>query len=164
MHWLLKEVKLSDPKELKARHFHDNHGGALLTRYNNSVQDLVQSLFFPHKPSDVSSSSSSSPSKKPNIMYTPRGFWESKVNHRSFVDSLATKMGIRPGEWERFYEITAKDIRLHGGHALLPRYSSSIYQILRSLYPEHDWMPWKFAKAPKNLADDVALLHSVSPI
>ena len=32
-------------------------------------------------------------------------------------------------------------------------HNESIYSLLSTLYPEYDWLPWKFAKTPKNYWD-----------
>jgi hypothetical protein len=38
-----------------------------------------------------------------------------------------------------------------GGSTLLNRYyGGSITNMLRSLYPSHEWKPWKFTQAPRN--------------
>jgi hypothetical protein len=36
-----------------------------------------------------------------------------------------------------------------GAFSLLKyKYNSSFPQLLRSVYPEHEWLPWKFEKVP----------------
>ena len=41
------------------------------------------------------------------------------------------------------------------GSVLAKKYNNSLYHMLSSLFPEYDWLPWMFAKAPKNYWNDV---------
>ena len=39
-----------------------------------------------------------------------------------------------------------KDLIKLGGQTLLPLYSDSLYKLLSTIYPEHEWLPWKFSQ------------------
>lgn len=53
---------------------------------------------------------------------------------------------------EGWYKITIRDIYSHGGGSLIRyHYSSSLYRALQAVYPEHDWLPWKFNVVSKEL-------------
>lgn len=36
-----------------------------------------------------------------------------------------------------------------GGFTLLKKYGYSPYNLLSAVYPEYDWLPWKFSSVPK---------------
>ena len=42
--------------------------------------------------------------------------------------------------------------RLHAGSLLQ---TTSLYQLLKEIYPDYDWLPWKFDRCPKNYWKDV---------
>ena len=42
-----------------------------------------------------------------------------------------------------------------GGITLLQLHNDSLLQLLSSLYPDYEWLPWKFHKSPKNFWDDL---------
>ncbi len=49
-----------------------------------------------------------------------------------------------------------KDIDdLGGGWLLHAKYNGSIYLMLFSVYPDYEWLPWKFAQSPKFFWEDV---------
>jgi hypothetical protein len=41
-----------------------------------------------------------------------------------------------------------------GGALLQNHYSTSLVDALSDLYPDHQWLPWKFQKAPRRYWDD----------
>ena len=41
--------------------------------------------------------------------------------------------------------------KIGGGGLLRNQYNSSPFQLLSSVYPDYNWLPWKFAKAPNNI-------------
>jgi hypothetical protein len=43
-----------------------------------------------------------------------------------------------------------QDISNLGGASLLERYKDSPSQLLVAVYPEYDWLPWKFSKTSSN--------------
>jgi hypothetical protein len=42
-----------------------------------------------------------------------------------------------------------------GGAAILNKFNTSPSQLLNSVYPEYDWLPWKFEKGPSHYWEDV---------
>lgn len=42
----------------------------------------------------------------------------------------------------------------HGNRLLQGRFKGSHYRLLRQVYPEHDWLPWKFKFLPRNMIGD----------
>jgi hypothetical protein len=48
-----------------------------------------------------------------------------------------------------------KDVYDVGGPSLLSRYNSSISLLLQSVYPQYDWLPWKFTTCPRHYWEEV---------
>jgi hypothetical protein len=42
-----------------------------------------------------------------------------------------------------------------GGSGLLSRYNGSPSLLLSSVYPDYDWLPWKFSICPRNYWNDL---------
>jgi hypothetical protein len=47
-----------------------------------------------------------------------------------------------------------KDVQNLGGSYLINRYTS-LSQLLSEVYPDYEWLPWKFDKCPNGYWDDV---------
>src|SRR5207248_2486669 len=70
-----------------------------------------------------------------------RGFWEDKAHHRQFFDWPGAQLEYK--DMDDWYNVTVDDIAQHG-KGLLLQYSNSPSQALQTVYPEHDWMMWRF--------------------
>ena len=69
-------------------------------------------------------------------------FWSSVENQRNYFDWFEKKMNFKNKfDW---YLITEKEIRNYGGSGLLWGYNNSLQQALKSIYPNYEWIPWKF--------------------
>lgn len=56
---------------------------------------------------------------------------------------------------ESFYNITNEDVYKNGGKRLLTAYyNDSLYSALKTLYPEHTWLPWRFKQLPRGFWND----------
>jgi hypothetical protein len=55
---------------------------------------------------------------------------------------------------EDFYKLSANEISRRGGGELLKQYSHP-HELLSSVYPEHEWLPWKFEQIPLSYWDNV---------
>ena len=75
---------------------------------------------------------------------------------RQFFKWLGNQLGYH--SMDDWYNVTEEDIHKHGGGGLLnDYYNNSPSKALQSVYPEHNWMPWKFGQAPKGFREK--LLH-----
>lgn len=138
MDWLgnvLGFTTREDWYNIKQTDFVNNGGDGLLKRnYTNTIQMLraVYSDFVwvPWK-----------------LQNTPDGFWNSLENQREYMDWLGLTLGYRTlDDW---YTIEQKDFESnHGSGLLTGRYKHSTILLLRAIYPEHTWMPWKLRQAP----------------
>lgn len=45
------------------------------------------------------------------------------------------------------------------GAGLSFRYNSSVYAMLKEVYPEHDWLPWEFERTPPGVSRDPEVLE-----
>lgn len=64
---------------------------------------------------------------------------------REFMDQLAFKLNLK--QMKDWYYVSKKDVLDNGGR----RYVSdniSLHQVLTLIYPNYEWLPWKFATIP----------------
>src|SRR5689334_12993922 len=72
---------------------------------------------------------------------------EKTATHKQFLDWLGEQLGHNlMDDW---YDVTVNTIHAHGGQGVLLNYNDSPSMALKSVYPQHNWMPWKFKRAPK---------------
>ena len=60
------------------------------------------------------------------------------------------------GTTSTFTGVKIKDFQSIGGSPLLRKFNNSPYALLCSMFPEHEWLPWQFANAPKHYFDQVS--------
>jgi hypothetical protein len=95
------------------------------------------------------------------FVQTPKGYWQNPRSHRKFLDWVATERNIT--NYEDWYKVTNKVkkqitrylseqdlIELGGSHILVKLYEGSCYRLLSTVYPEHEWLPWRFETTPRN--------------
>ena len=152
--WLMSTVSLTDPKDLRIAHFQINHGSALLSRYNNSVQSILSAVI-------ENSAHEGERGTDPSPSYTPKNHWTTLENQREYLRSLASKLGFSFDDFERWYLLSQKDLIENGGRGLLNKYNGSLYELLREVIPEVDWLPWKFTVLPSAALDDPLMLKKV---
>lgn len=144
--WLKGKVGVSSFEELKQSHFVDNHGTGLLGMYGWSCRDVLESLSS--NPSEIDEGL-----KRP---HKPVNYWSSLANQRAFLDSIGTKIGVTGNDLSPWYDVEqTTTLRRYGCSGLLrSHYDSSQYKMLRKVYPEHDWQPWKFKRLPAKIGKD----------
>ena len=49
-----------------------------------------------------------------------------------------------------FFLLICKDIANKNGYILIELYDMSLPKLLKSVYPEYPWLPWKFVRLPRN--------------
>ena len=84
------------------------------------------------------------------IGQAPKGFWFKNSHHRQFFDWPGSQLGYK--EMDNWYNITQGAMNTHEKELwryLKLWFNSSPSQALQTVYPEHDWMPWKFERAPQ---------------
>lgn len=79
----------------------------------------------------------------------PKNYWKEPANQRKFFDELGKKVGIQTlDDW--YDKISKKVVMDHGG-SILRHFSNSPMIALMKVYPEHNWVSWKFNKAAKGV-------------
>jgi len=66
---------------------------------------------------------------------------------------------VRGWNLDRWYTVTRSTIIENGGDWLLRRYPS-MYKMLATIYPEHEWIPWEFRRLPLNFFKSEANVRS----
>jgi hypothetical protein len=109
------------------------HGGqSLLPQYGNSPSEIIVNLFPEHDWNLAL------------FPVKPRYYFKSIETQREFILEMARKLGFKEGNFEMFYKITTSDFSKYGGYSLLDLYSRSLRVTITSVFPEHQWLPWKF--------------------
>lgn len=90
-----------------------------------------------------------------NFNSVPTGYWGNSNNHRDFFDWSGVKLGYKcMDDW---YNLSKEDIQKHGGTGFLnSNYNNSPYKALQCVYPEHNWMLWRFHIVPSGYLDRLA--------
>ena len=108
-----------------------NYGGSgLLNKYNNSLQHALKSIY-------------------PNYEWIPwkfqtsKNFWSNIENQRKYFNWLSNQLNIKSNE--DWYNIKIEQIiSLYSSSLLNKYYDGSLYLALKSIYPNYEWIPWKF--------------------
>jgi len=80
----------------------------------------------------------------------PRGYWSSQPAHlKMYFDWAAKELGI--SLLEDWYKVSTKQIDSMRGSGLLhsKELGRSLHKALKKAYPTHNWLVWKFKRAPK---------------
>ncbi len=114
----------------------NHHGKRILSQhYNTSPSQALQTVYPEHD----------------WVMWrfgnTPKDFWENDSHHKQFFDWLGTQLEYK--EMDDWYNVTVDSINHHGKGLLTQHYNTSPSQALQTVYPEHDWMMWRFGQTPK---------------
>lgn len=113
------------------------NGSWLLIKYNNSLQALLSAVFpdyewLPWK-----------------FDQCPRNYWNNVENQRRFVDWVGNQLGVK--EMSDWYKYTLQQFTSFGSSGLIyNHYNSSLYLLLSSIYPNYEWLPWRFVNTPRN--------------
>lgn len=128
-------VEIDDWYQIRARHFRDHGGGALLKFYKSSVLGAMQDFL-------------------PDYCWlpwlfgrTPSGFWAKSENRACYMRWLEQKLQIvRHQDWYQLDETVFRD---SGGLGLFSNhYGGSMLSALRDYRPDVEWKPWLFRKVP----------------
>jgi hypothetical protein len=83
----------------------------------------------------------------------PKGFWANVDNQRQYFDWLGNTLGFKV--LEDWYKISREDIVKYQGAHLLTRYQTSPIKALQTIYSQHIWLPWKFARVSTGFWEDI---------
>jgi hypothetical protein len=91
---------------------------------------------------------------KPRFSETsiPRNFWSEFDNHKKFIEWASKQLNIK--ETSDWYNVSLQDFKDIGGFGLLHKYKGSPSLLLSTVFPDYDWLPWKFSAVPHNFWND----------
>jgi hypothetical protein len=93
-----------------------------------------------------------------------KGFWDSIENQKKFLNYVSKE--LKYNKKEDWYKISAKvdfncflsnvsqEIQELGGVGILGNYKNSPLLLISTVYPEYDWLPWKFNVTPHGFWSD----------
>lgn len=81
-------------------------------------------------------------------LLTVSGLWENPENVTKFFKWAEKELGIQTKQ--DWYKVTCKELERLGGYALVQHFNSSMHNAMMSVYPDHEWLPWKFASGVPN--------------
>lgn len=77
----------------------------------------------------------------------PYANWGHKENQRRFFEDLRVSLSLKT--LEDFYSVSPNDIRARGAAGLIDYcHEGLLGNALQSVYPTHDWQPWRFERVP----------------
>jgi len=138
MNWLGDLLGYSEPidwYQIRVKDFEDNYGANLLYRYYRKKEKAVRDLF-------------------PKVDWKfwlfdpmPDGSWKDSNNQRIYMDWLGEELGYtKPEDW---YGIARLDFVRNSGDSLCARFDHSPVKAVCSIYPEYEFLPWKFKRCTK---------------
>lgn len=99
-----------------------------------------------------------------NTSRYPNNYWDDYENQRKFVESMSSKFNIKDmSDWYKI-SVLVTDLFLksdfqdwHNTDASLIRskYNNSPALLLAKVYPDYEWLPWKFSWCPRNHWEDI---------
>jgi hypothetical protein len=133
--------------KLKLDMIHDNGGAGLVGGYyDDSPQKFVFGVVQTIYPDYVWL-----PWK---FDFVPNNFWKEHSNQKSYADWLGNELGYV--KYEDWYDITLQQIIDKGGGGLVVGYyEGTLFEFLKSVYPENNWIPWNFKKTSGHAWKDI---------
>ena len=140
MDWVKKELSIKEMQDwyrITIKDIRDLGGAGLLySEYRNSPFLMLSTIYneyewLPWK-----------------FTIPPSGYWENTENQLKFLEWAKKELNIK--EYKDWYNISRNKLVELGGLGLLhSKYNDSTFSMLQSLYPEYEWLPWKFSKCPR---------------
>src|SRR5271170_4757712 len=81
-----------------------------------------------------------------------KGLWKELQHQRLCFDIVGKQLKLK--SFDDWYNITQEDINQHGGRKVLSCYNGSPVNALLSIYPDFDWIIWKFKCVPQGFWKD----------
>ena len=82
------------------------------------------------------------------------GYWEDIKNHKLYIEWLGDELGYET--IDRWYELTTDAIYANfGGGLLSSYYSGSPIQFVKAMFPEYEWLEWKFVNVSNGYWEDI---------
>ena len=143
MHWLGERLGYREPEDwykLTTWDLDSNDGRGLLCLHNGSPLALLRAAFPERQWLEW------------RMSKAPKGFWSKHSNVSAYMHSLGERLGYTvPEDW---YKLTKKDMEDKNGSGLLCLHNNSPLAVLRSTFPEHQWLEWRMVQAPRGYWND----------
>ncbi len=78
--------------------------------------------------------------------------WENKRVQVQFMNTIGKQLGIR--QLDDWYTTNRSQIEQLGGSKLLRVVGGSLFKLLSTVYPDHDWKEWRFKQVSKGYWND----------
>ena len=76
------------------------------------------------------------------------------------MNSIGETLGVRGHDLSPWYKASKALIVKRGGeHLIKGYYRGSVFDMLRTVYSDHDWLPWKFTTLPRSALKDSSALE-----
>ncbi len=145
MDWLFKELNyktIEDWYNISRDIINKKHGGGLLpNKYNHSPILMVKTIYPDYEWIEW------------KFKNTCKNFWKEKENKRKYMDWLFKELNYK--NMEDWYNINYYIIRDNYGARILSYYENSPRLLLEDIYPEYEWIPWKFFMISINYWDSI---------
>ena len=140
MEWIKQKLgytTIEDWYKISWKYLLNNNGSGILKNYNGSPIQLVTSIYPNYNWSTW------------KFHQVPRGYWKDIKHQKDYMDWLGKKLGYTM--MDDWYKINQKDIYNNYGNGLLTtHYNGSPYNMFMTIYPNYNWLVWKFKCVPKN--------------
>ena len=143
--WLGEQLgykTMEDWYKLTSDHMRDNYGGGGLLRYYNSSPSKFVMAMFPDY----------------NWLgwkfgMSARRLWKNKDNRKKYAIWLGKQLGYKT--MEDWYKLIIAHMRdNYGGGGLLRYYNSSPSKFVMDMFPDYEWVEWKFGMCPQGFWKD----------
>lgn len=150
LRWLGDELGFQDYEDwyrVTVTNFRDNYGATLvLNKYGGHLHRVVTENFPEYD------------WKLWLFNRTPGRMFDDWQFRKDAIEWMASEIGIEgPEDWYQVSRKEFKENRLWG--MLSHQYSSSVFNLVSDIYPEIDWKPWLFDKAPNAFWNDEGHWH-----
>ena len=88
----------------------------------------------------------------------PNGFWKEVERQRAAVKQIEKALKIQ--ELNDWYHVKGTAVRSITPSLLL-HHKNSVFNLVRSVYADHAWQPWKFSHVPRNTWNDASLRRAL---
>ena len=143
MKWLSEELNINKYDDWYNVTYNDivNKHGKMIIEYYGTYTDLIIK-------------------SNPNYNWLPwkfktitNGYFDDKENQNKYINWLSKELNIN--KYEDWYNVTYKDFVNNNGKSLLAIYNHSHIKLITSLFPDYNWLPWKFKNIPNGYWKDL---------
>jgi len=127
--------KMDDWYKITAESIKRKGGHSILSKFGGSGSKMLQAVFSTHK---------WLPWKFAKL---PVGWIDKIENQKWYMEWLGGELGYKT--MDDWYALTEDDFMKRGGSTLINRFELSPPKLITHVYPNHDWLPWKFRVVPK---------------